>query len=176
MRFYSLHFILPFVLAALSVIHICILHIEGSSSPLGIENFDYVSFLPYFYIKDAFSVFLILFFLYIYLVFFNPNKLGDSLNYIQADSSKTPIHIVPEWYFLPFYGMLRCIPNKVLGILCMGVSIAIFFLLPFLPIYKIPTRFDIFHKFFVIYFISHILLFLAFLILFSDLLLFLLLH
>ena len=96
MRIYSVHFILPFILLSLSILHISILHVEGSSSPIGIENYDYISFYPYFYLKDAFSMVSFIIFLYIYLVLFNPNLLGDSLNYIPANYIKTPIHIVPE--------------------------------------------------------------------------------
>ena len=152
MRIYSVHFILPFVLLSLSVIHISLLHIEGSSSPLGIENYDYINFYPYYYIKDLFSLIFLFIFIYIYLVLFNPNLLGDSLNYVPANYIKTPVHIVPEWYFLPFYCMLRCIPHKVLGILCMGASIVIFLTLPFLPNFYIVSKFDIIHKFFFIVF------------------------
>jgi ubiquinol-cytochrome c reductase cytochrome b subunit len=125
-----------------------LLHVEGSSSPIGIENFDYVNFYPYLIIKDLFSFVLIFLSIYLYLVFFNPNKLGDSLNYVPADDVKTPIHIVPEWYFLPFYCMLRCIHDKVLGILCMIGSMVIVAFLAILPNSIIPTKFDILYKFF----------------------------
>ena len=153
MRVYSCHFVLPFILLSLSLIHISLLHIEGSSSPLGIENYDYINFYPYFYIKDLFSFIFLFIFIYFYLVFFNPNLLGDALNYVRADYIKTPVHIVPEWYFLPFYCMLRCIPHKVLGILCMGASIFIFFILPIFPTFSIITKFDLIHKFFFIVFV-----------------------
>lgn len=153
MRFYSLHFILPFVLLSLSIVHIFLLHVEGSSSPIGIENFDYVNFYPYTIIKNVFALVFIIIFLYSYLVFFNPNKLGDSLNYVPANKIKTPIHIVPEWYFLPYYCMLRCIPHKVLGILCMLGSIIVLGLMVFIPNSIIPVKFDILHKIFFSFFI-----------------------
>ena len=152
MRVYSVHFILPFVLLCLAFIHLSILHVEGSNSPIGIEHFDNVFFGSYFYIKDVFSLIFMFLSLYLYFVFFNPNYLGESLNYIQADYIKTPLHIVPEWYFLFMYGILRCIPNKVYGILIAMSSIFIFLLLPLLPLSKIPTKFDWYHKLFVIFF------------------------
>ena len=147
MRIYSVHFLLPFVLLSLSIYHMLLLHVEGGSSPIGIENFDYISFYPYFIIKDIFALVFILLFIYLYLVFFNPNKLGDSLNYVPADSVKTPVHIVPEWYFLPFYCMLRCIHNKVLGILCMFFSMVAIAILCIFPNSLIPTKFDIIYKY-----------------------------
>ena len=152
MRIYSLHFLLPFVLLSVSIYHMLLLHVEGSSSPIGIENFDYLSFYPYFIIKDLFAILFILFTMYLFLVFFNPNKLGDSLNYVPANDIKTPEHIVPEWYFLPFYAMLRCIHDKVLGILCMLGSIIIIGLMAFLPNSYIPTKFDIIYKYLFTFF------------------------
>ena len=154
MRIYSVHFILPFVLACLALIHISILHVEGSSNPTGIENFDNICFLPYFYVKDLFSFIFIFLFLYIYFIFFNPNYMGETLNYIQADYIKTPLHIVPEWYFLFVYGILRCIPSKTYGIILGFGAIFIFFSLILLPLSKIPARFDLYHKLTVIFFIS----------------------
>ena len=147
MRIYSVHFLLPFILLSLSMYHVLLLHVEGGSSPIGIENFDYITFYPYFFIKDSFALVFILLFIYLYLVFFNPNKLGDSLNYVPADSIKTPIHIVPEWYFLPFYCMLRCIHNKVLGILCMFFSMLAIASFCIFPNSLIPTKFDIIYKY-----------------------------
>ena len=146
-RIYCMHFILPFLFAALALVHIIILHIEGSSSPIGIENFDNITFLPYFYTKDLFSFFFFFLFIYIYLIFFFPNYLGEALNYIEVDYENTPMHIVPEWYFLFVYGMLRCIPRKTPGILISFGAILIFFILPFYPLSSIPARFDILHKF-----------------------------
>jgi ubiquinol-cytochrome c reductase cytochrome b subunit len=148
-----MHFILPFILLTLTVAHLSLLHVEGSSSPIGIEHFDYVNFYPYFIVKDLLSFVLILAFLYVYLVMFNPNLLGDSLNYVPANKIKTPIHIVPEWYFLPFYCMLRCIHHKVLGILCMGASIVVIAILAIYPNSVFPAKFDIIHSIFFILFV-----------------------
>lgn len=152
MRAYSVHFILPFVLLALVFFHISILHIEGGSSPLGIENYDYIAFYPYLVIKDVFSFVFISLGFYLYFVFFNPNYLGDCINYIMADDIKTPVHIVPEWYFLPYYCMLRCVPHKVLGILCFLSSVLCIGLICLLPTSIIPTRYDLIHIFLFFFF------------------------
>lgn len=155
MRAYSIHFILPFILLALVFLHIVILHIEGGSSPLGIENYDYLAFYPYLVVKDIFSFIFISLGFYLYFIFFNPNYLGDCINFVMANDIKTPIHIVPEWYFLPYYCMLRCIPHKVLGILCFIASImSIGLIPPLFPISKIPVKFDIIHKYFFFFFLN----------------------
>lgn len=130
-RFFSLHYLLPFLIAALVVIHIALLHIEGSSNPMGLYSISRVEFYPYFVSKDLFGFFCFLV-LFGYFVFFNPNLLGHPDNYIRANALVTPAHIVPEWYFLPFYAILRSIPNKLGGVICMGLSIAIFFFIPFI--------------------------------------------
>jgi ubiquinol-cytochrome c reductase cytochrome b subunit len=106
---------------------------EGSSNPFTIENRDvnvfYLPLYPYFFIKDLIGV--VIFSIVIsYFIFFNPNVLGHSDNYIEANSMVTPEHIVPEWYFLPFYAILRSIPNKEIGIIAMGLSLVIFFFIP----------------------------------------------
>lgn len=123
-RFYSLHYLLPFIIAALVILHIAECHREGSSNPLGIhsKSIDKVPFYPYFYIKDlmAFWFFLILF---SYFIFLDPNLLGHADNYIPANPMVTPAHIVPEWYFLPFYAILRSVPHKLGGVLLMGGAI-----------------------------------------------------
>ena len=129
-RFFSLHFFLPFIILGLIVVHISLLHKNGSTNPLGIENADKISFYPYFYFKDLFSVLLFLLFFSFFLFFF-PNFLGHSDNYIPANAMLTPNHIVPEWYFLPFYAILRSVPNKLGGVLFMFSSIFVFFLIPF---------------------------------------------
>lgn len=135
-RFYSLHFLCPFILVFLVFIHIFLLHIWGSTNPLGIEiRFDKISFGPYFIIKDFFSL-LVFFFFFILMVSFWPNFLGHSDNYIPANPLVTPAHIVPEWYFLPFYAVLRSIPNKLGGILSLLLVILLLFLLPFWSINK----------------------------------------
>jgi quinol-cytochrome oxidoreductase complex cytochrome b subunit len=129
-RFFSLHYLCPFVIVALSFIHIAILHQSGSNNPLGIDlSIDKISMYPYFIIKDFLG--LILFFLFFSIfIFFYPNILGHSDNYINANPMVTPIHIVPEWYFLPFYAILRSIPYKLGGVLMMILAIVILAFLP----------------------------------------------
>lgn len=131
-RFFSLHFFLPFVIAALSVVHLALLHRDGSNNPLGIDsNVDKIPFYPYFFIKDLFSFFLFLFFFCIFLFYF-PNALGHPDNYIPADPMQTPAHIVPEWYFLPFYAILRSIPNKLGGVVAMLGALIVWLFIPFI--------------------------------------------
>jgi quinol-cytochrome oxidoreductase complex cytochrome b subunit len=148
-RFFSLHYLLPFVLVALVVLHIWALHQFGSNNPLGIEckgPQDKIPFHPYYTVKDLYGlgVFLVVFFA---AVFFAPNLLGEPDNYIEANPLATPAHIVPEWYFLPYYAILRAIPQKLLGVIAMFGSILILLVLPwidrspvksarFRPIYK----------------------------------------
>jgi ubiquinol-cytochrome c reductase cytochrome b subunit len=130
-RFFSLHFFLPFVLAGLSLLHLALLHKDGSNNPLGVQSpSDQIPFYPYFVIKDTFAFFSFLL-VFILFVFFFPNTLGHPVNYIPADSLHTPAHIVPEWYFLPFYAILRSIPDKLGGVLAMAGSLLILFLIPF---------------------------------------------
>ena len=131
-RFYSLHFLLPFVIAGLSLVHLALLHKDGSNNPLGIDSaVDKVPFYPYFVLKDLYAL-SIYFLVFGYLVYFYPNLLGHPDNYIPADPLHTPAHIVPEWYFLPFYAILRSIPNKLGGVLAMFGSLLILFLIPFI--------------------------------------------
>jgi quinol-cytochrome oxidoreductase complex cytochrome b subunit len=129
-RFYALHFLLPMVLVVLVFYHVYLLHQVGSNSPLGIEaGVDDKPFYPYYIAKDIFAI--ILFFLpFAFIIFFYPNTLGHPDNYIPANPLVTPSHIVPEWYFLPFYAILRSIPDKVLGVLAMGFSIVSLALVP----------------------------------------------
>ena len=116
-RFFSLHYILPFVIAALALSHLVLLHENGSNNPLGVESkTEVISFYPYFYVKDLFGL-ILLFIIYFYFVFFSPNTLGHPDNYIPANPIVTPAHIVPEWYFLPFYAILRSIPHKLGGVI-----------------------------------------------------------
>jgi quinol-cytochrome oxidoreductase complex cytochrome b subunit len=118
-RFFSLHYCLPFIIAAVVVIHLHFLHSSGSSEPLGTYKVeDIITFYPYYYIKDLFG-FLILILIFCIFIFFYPNILGHPDNYIPANSLSTPAHLVPEWYFLPFYAILRSIPNKLGGFICM---------------------------------------------------------
>ena len=133
-RFFVLHFLIPFIILAIVIIHIAALHVTKNNNPAGVEikdeKKDTVTFHPHYTVKGAFlGFFLILFF---YLVFFQPNLLGHPDNYIPADPLKTPTHIVPEWYFLPFYAMLRAIPSAFGGMIAMFSSILIWFFLPLL--------------------------------------------
>jgi len=131
-RFFSLHYLVPFLIAGLTLIHLSLLHGDGSNNPLGInKNVNFISFYPYFYTKDLLAFFYLLFFL-LFFVFFFPGTLGHPDNYIPANSLVTPAHIVPEWYFLPFYAILRSIPNKLGGVIAMVAAILILMLLPFI--------------------------------------------
>ncbi len=131
-RFFSLHYLMPFVIAGMTLIHLALLHKDGSNNPLGVNGaVDTVSFYPYFYVKDLFS-FLILILVFAFFVYFYPNLLGHPDNYIPANPMVTPAHIVPEWYFLPFYAILRSIPDKLGGVVAMGGAIAILLLVPFI--------------------------------------------
>ena len=131
-RFYSLHYLLPFLMCGFVIIHLTLLHENGSNNPLGLSKLnDIVTFYPYFYVKDLLA-FLILIFFFSFFVFFFPNILGHADNYIPANSLVTPPHIVPEWYFLPFYAILRSIPNKLGGVVAMLAAILILLLLPIL--------------------------------------------
>ncbi len=134
-RFFALHFLLPFILVALVLMHMIALHdTAGSSNPLGVSgNYDRIPFAPYFLFKDLITIFIFIFILSLF-VFFMPNALGDSENYIMANPMQTPSAIVPEWYLLPFYAILRSIPNKLLGVIAMIGSILIILTLPLLDL------------------------------------------
>lgn len=148
-RFFALHYLLPFVILGVVIIHVWALHVSGSNNPLGVDlkkPKDSVPFHPYATIKDifAFSIFLLI---YAIFIFFLPDFLGHPDNYIPANPLVTPAHIVPEWYFLPFYAILRAIPDKLGGVIALFGSIGVLFLLPWLdtstvrsckfrPIYK----------------------------------------
>lgn len=130
-RFFSLHFLLPFVLAALAVIHLIYKDVHGSNNPLGLSsNMDKVPLHPYFSYKDYFG-FAIFGIAFAFVVFFYPNVLGHSDNYTPANPLVTPEHIVPEWYLLPFYAILRSIPDKLGGVIAMLGAILILLILPF---------------------------------------------
>jgi quinol-cytochrome oxidoreductase complex cytochrome b subunit len=130
-RFFALHFVLPFVILGLVLLHLILLHIVGSSHPLKIiEHPDKIPFYPYFYYKDLYSLLLILSF-FLFFVFFYPNYLGHSDNYIEANPLSTPTHIVPEWYFLPYYAILRSIPSKLGGVFMMAMSLLALIILSF---------------------------------------------
>ena len=131
-RFYSLHFLFPFLLSALVIIHLILLHEEGSNNPKGLgNNSDKISFHPYFISKDIYG-FLLLGLFFSYFVFFFPNYLGDAENFITSNPLVTPIHIVPEWYFLFAYAILRAIPNKLGGLLALVASLLIVLLHPWI--------------------------------------------
>ena len=136
-RFFALHFVLPFVLAALALMHLIALHDSaGSGNPLGVSgNSDRLPFAPYFIFKDLITIFIFILALSIF-VFFMPNVLGDSENYVMANPMQTPPAIVPEWYLLPFYAILRSIPNKLLGVIAMFSAILILLTMPFTDLSK----------------------------------------
>ena len=140
-RFYSLHYLLPFVIVGVVVLHVWALHVAGQNNPTGIEpqsDKDTVAFTPYATIKDAFglSVFFVLF---AWFVFYVPNYLGHADNYIPANPGVTPTHIVPEWYYLPFYAILRAIPDKLIGVIALGASIVILAFLPWLDTSRVRS-------------------------------------
>jgi ubiquinol-cytochrome c reductase cytochrome b subunit len=136
-RFFSLHYLLPFLLAALAVAHLIALHVHGSNNPNGVtSNGDRYAMHPYFVFKDLVTFFAFFLVLSI-IVFFYPNLLGHSDNYIPADPMVTPASIVPEWYLLPYYAILRSIPNKLLGVLAMFGSLFILLILPLTDLSRI---------------------------------------
>jgi ubiquinol-cytochrome c reductase cytochrome b/c1 subunit len=140
-RFFSLHYLLPFVIAGVVVLHVWALHVVGQNNPAGIEptsDKDTVPFTPYATAKDSFmmAAFCIVF---AWFVFYLPNYLGHADNYNQANPAVTPSHIVPEWYYLPFYAILRAIPNKLLGVIAMFWSILVLAFLPWLDFSKVRS-------------------------------------
>lgn len=130
-RFFSLHYLLPFILVGASLLHLAALHQYGSNNPLGVHSeMDKISFYPYFYVKDlvgwvAFAIFFSIF------LFYAPNVLGHPDNYIPANPMSTPPHIVPEWYFLPIYAILRSIPDKAGGVAAIALVFICLLALPF---------------------------------------------
>lgn len=139
-RFFALHFLLPFVIIAVVMLHLVALHQHGSNNPLGIEKKspkDTVPFHPYYTFKDLFGLG-VLVLVWGFFVFFAPNFFGEPDNYIPANPLVTPVHIVPEWYFLPFYAILRAVPSKLGGVLLMFGAIFVLFLLPWLD--RSPVR------------------------------------
>jgi ubiquinol-cytochrome c reductase cytochrome b/c1 subunit len=140
-RFYSLHYLLPFVIVGVVILHIWALHVVGQNNPTGVEpetDKETVAFTPYATLKDGFMmvVFCILF---AWFVFYIPNYLGHSDNYIPANPAVTPTHIVPEWYYLPFYAILRAIPNKLLGVVALLASIVILAFVPWLDTSRVRS-------------------------------------
>jgi len=160
-RFFSFHYLLPFVLLGLVFVHIILLHDPKSSNPLGTETIkvDKIPFMPYFGVKDLLGA-VLFFFLFFYFIYFNPNMLGHPDNYIPANPLVTPTHIVPEWYFLPMYAILRVVPSKLGGVLLMLVAIFVLALLPFMVCSEIRSgQFRPFYKlFFWLFFFNCLLL------------------
>ena len=157
-RFFSLHYLIPFLIFGVVILHIWALHVPGNNNPVGISvksEQDTVPFHPYYTVKDGFAlvVFIILF---SYFVFFAPNVLGHADNYIPANPLVTPAHIVPEWYLLPFYAILRAIPDKLGGVIGMVGAIFILFVLPWLDTSKIRSaRYrPLFKQFFLIFVVN----------------------
>ncbi len=139
-RFFSLHFLLPFVIAGVVILHIAALHQHGSNNPLGIDiknKGDTLPFHPYYTVKDLFGVGLLLT-IFMAVVSYAPNYMGHPDNYVEANPLVTPAHIVPEWYFLPFYAILRAVPDKLGGVIAMFAAIAVLFVLPWLD--RSPIR------------------------------------
>ncbi|MBM3533381.1 MAG: cytochrome b [Alphaproteobacteria bacterium] len=140
-RFYSLHYLLPFLIVAVVMLHMVALHRFGSGNPLGIDvkgPQDSIPFHPYYTAKDAFGAG-VFFIAFAGVVFFSPNLFGEPDNYIPANPLVTPPHIVPEWYFLPYYAILRAIPDKLLGVIAMFGSIFVLFLLPWLDTARVRS-------------------------------------
>lgn len=140
-RFFSLHYLLPFVIAGVTVLHIWALHVTGQNNPTGVEiksKEDTVPFTPFATIKDAMGIILFLI-MFAVFVFFFPEALGHADNYVPANPLQTPAHIVPEWYMLPFYAILRAIPDKLLGVIAMFAAIAVIFALPWLDTSKVRS-------------------------------------
>jgi len=131
-RFYALHFLIPFIILFISLIHISILHESGSTNPLGIPSiYENIPFTPYYTLKDGLSILVILIFI-LYINYKYPDILGHTINYQIANFLVTPSHIVPEWYLLFFYAVLRSIPNKLLGLLAFILSIVVLILIPYI--------------------------------------------
>ncbi len=159
-RFFALHYLLPFVIVGIVLLHIVALHHHGSGNPTGVEvktSKDTIPFHPYYTVKDFFG-FGIFFLLFAYFLFFKPNMLGHPDNYIPANPMVTPAHIVPEWYFLPFYAILRAIPDKLGGVIAMFSAIIILFFLPWLDKSKVKsaTYRPMFKKFYWVFVLNGI--------------------
>ena len=140
-RFFALHYLMPFMITGVVFLHIAALHITGSNNPLGIEPKgpqDTIPFHPYYTIKDTVGIVVYLM-VFAVLVFFMPNYLGHPDNYIPANPLSTPAHIVPEWYFLPYYAILRAVPDKLGGVILMFASILVWFALPWLDTSKVRS-------------------------------------
>ena len=154
-RFFILHFLIPFIIAVVSLLHIIYLHKNGSSNPIGVDAIDLLYFYPKYVIKDTFGFFIFYGFSFISLVFYYPNVLGHPDNYIIADALITPKHITPEWYFEPFYAILRSIPNKLGGVIVMGLALLILAYLPIIDFTVTTTKFSTFSQFFFWFFVGN---------------------
>jgi ubiquinol-cytochrome c reductase cytochrome b/c1 subunit len=157
-RFFSLHYLIPFLIFGVVILHIWALHVPGNNNPVGISvksEQDTVPFHPYYTVKDGFAL-VIFMILFSYFVFFAPNVLGHADNYIPANPLVTPAHIVPEWYLLPFYAILRAVPDKLGGVIAMVGAIFILFVLPWLDTSKIRSaRYrPLFKQFFLIFVVN----------------------
>lgn len=148
-RFFSLHYFLSFVIVGLSLLHLIVLHKHGPNNPLGTTSADNVPFYPYYYVKDLLGA-NVYFLGYFFFIFFAPEVLGHSDNYIPANPMVTPPSIVPEWYFLPMYAILRSIPYKAPGVIAMGMAIISLLLLPLLS--KPPIRSGMFRPIYTVFF------------------------
>ena len=140
-RFFSLHYLLPFVLVGVVILHVWALHVTGQNNPTGVEvksGQDTLAFTPFATVKDAFAL-CVFFLVFTIFVFFVPDYLGHSINYEEANPLVTPEHIVPEWYYLPFYAILRAVPDKLLGVVAMFASILVWFILPWLDTSKVRS-------------------------------------
>ena len=159
-RFFVLHYLIPFIIVGLVFLHLAALHTSGSNNPAGVEvktKKDVIPFHPYFTLKDMVG-FVVFFIIFGYFLFFYPNSLGHPDNYIPANPLVTPAHIVPEWYFLPFYAILRAVPDKLGGVLAMFGAILILFALPWLDKSKIKSGAfrPLFKKFYWIFIVNFI--------------------
>lgn len=144
-RFYSLHFLIPFILTFLVVIHLALLHKEGSRNRIGLNrNIDKLEFHPYFSIKDLLYIIAILI-TFILISFYYPYSIGDSVNNVPANAIQTPIHIQPEWYFLTSYAILRSLPRKAAGVIALAISVSIFYLIPIFNL-KFSTKFSFYRQ------------------------------
>jgi ubiquinol-cytochrome c reductase cytochrome b/c1 subunit len=141
-RFFSLHYLLPFMIAGVVILHVWALHVTGQNNPTGVEvknvKQDTLPFTPYATVKDGFAMVVFLAF-FSWWIFYVPNYLGHADNYIDANPLVTPAHIVPEWYFLPFYAILRAIPSKLGGVMAMFGSIAVLAFLPWLDTSRVRS-------------------------------------
>ncbi len=157
-RFFSLHYLLPFVIVGVVLLHIWAFHVAGNNNPVGVDpksEKDTISFHPYYTVKDLFAIVIFMIF-FSWFAFYMPNYMGHPDNYIEANPMVTPAHIVPEWYFLPFYAILRAIPDKLGGVIAMFGAIAVLFVLPWLDTSKVRSGtfrpvFKVFFWLFVFY-------------------------